>query len=117
RRMKLIGSTSYRRGLIIPVVLRGADQLPAQMRDRQFLNFDRYLLGDDRVFRSPGFQKSIRTLAEYISDIYREFEQHQLDPDKECEGFQLPSTEEVLDWLRSSPTIAPPSPFLSRSSE
>ena len=117
KRMSHLGQKMDPHRLIIPVVLRGADQLPTQMRDRWVLNFDRYLLGDNKVFRSPGFQKSIRDLAEYIFDRYRVFDQHQLDPDKECQGFRLPSTEEARDWLQSLPAMAPPSPFFSRSGE
>ena len=116
KRMSHLGQKRDGRGLIIWVVLRGADQLPKEiMKHRQFLNFDSYMLGDNIVYRSPGFQKSIRTLAEYIRDRYHEFEQHRLDLDKECEGFRLPSTEEARDWLRSSPAMARPSPFRSRS--
>jgi hypothetical protein len=117
RRLKAIDSSERHKGLIIPVVLRGADQMPRELKQRNFLNFDRYMLGDNRIYRSPGFQKSLREIAEYIYDRYRLFEQHELNLDMECNDFRLPAEEEVRHWLTSMPAVSPPSPFSTRSGD
>jgi hypothetical protein len=52
-------------GLIIPVVVRGGDYLPEKVvESKMILNFDKFLVGDAAVYRSHGFRRNVRKIAE-----------------------------------------------------
>jgi hypothetical protein len=98
-----------RQGLIIPVVLRGADLLPGELRNRQFYSFEQYMLGDRRVFRSPGFRKSLEKIARYIFDCYRSLRPLEAKSDLGCGNLKLPPEESIREWLAG--ITAPPPAF------
>jgi hypothetical protein len=112
QRLKALGpSHEEAGGLIIPVVLRGADLLPEELRHRHYYNFDRYMFGDARIYRSPGFRRSV---AEMASSTYRWHEKLRTigkDLCADCGNFRLPSEQEVLPWLNSISTPRPVLPF------
>jgi hypothetical protein len=114
RRLHAMGAEARSRSLIIPVVLRGADMLPEELRaSYQCFSFDKYMLGDKKVFRSPGFRKSLESIARYIFDRYRDLQALENQSELGCGGLRLPREEDVRAWL-AGVTLAPP-PFPLRN--
>jgi hypothetical protein len=92
-------SGNVSRGLIIPIVFRGEDYLPPEIRDqRQYYDFSDFLLCDEKICEHPNYSEKIREIVEYISarcvdleSLNRVF--------SECEEFTLPSEEDIQSWL------------------
>jgi hypothetical protein len=83
-------------GLIIPVVLRGFDQLPEEIRSRrQAYNFDHFSLSDQRLVKNKNFKVEIRKMADYIAARCLELQ----DISRECGDFEMPAESEVQNLL------------------
>jgi TIR domain len=94
-------------GLIIPVVLRGFDQLPAEIKERRHVyNFDRFLLSDQALAKNPSYNADIKKMAEYIAARCRDLEE--LQPD--CGQFELPSDQAVEQLVHELSGRVPPFP-------
>lgn len=100
RRLGLLRATADRNnGLIIPIVFRGEDHLPPEIKERrQYYNFDDFLLCDVEMWRHPHYAPKIKEIAQYICDRCRMLEALPQVFD-ECEGFTLPTEEEISGWL------------------
>ena len=79
-------------GLIIPIVLRGFNELPDEIKQhRQVIRFDQYALTEPKLSRDPRFQPEIKKIAEYIAARCRDLKNFQTN----CEEFQIPTHEQV----------------------
>jgi len=83
-------------GLVIPVVLRGFDQLPEEVKfRRQVYKFDQFLMSDEKLARNRKFNLEIRKMAEYIAARCRELDRLAID----CGDFAMPGDDEVVTLL------------------
>jgi hypothetical protein len=85
-------------GLIIPVVLRGFDDLPDRVRSRrQVYRFEQFSVSGRPIVRNRRFDADIRRMASYIAERVREVGNDAFD----CGGFQLPSDDDVTELVSS----------------
>jgi TIR domain len=103
-RMNLLSAEAQRAmGFIIPIVIRGTKRLPRFIRDQiQYYNFEDFLLCQPEMSKHEGYAKEIKKIADYVADLYDEFQSGPEDPCKECANFRLPSEQEALQWLRNT---------------
>ena len=99
------------RGLIIPVVFRGANRLPEAISGtRYYENFDSFMLGEPELSRHRTFKNKIRNIAEYIAERHDALTVGGVDHCSECAGFRLPSDDDVRDWLKTAARKPPEFP-------
>lgn len=97
-------------GLIFPLILRGAESLPAEIKERAcYTSFDRFLLSSRQISKSPQLQPDIAKLVKDIHTRTQELEAVQADLLCDCNNFTFPSVEAVRPWLDS--IVPPPAPF------
>lgn len=90
-----------RKGLIIPVILRGQSFLPEAIRsERQWHSFENFLLGGRRLSHHPRFAPAIREIAGYICGRFHELIRLPEDTFRP-EEFVLPTDHEVGSFLDS----------------
>lgn len=100
RREQLRGRFDSTKGLIIPVVLRGWDAIPAGVKNtRHAYNFEKLLLADTTLKIRELFADKIKEIADYIVKCSREFDQVSaevsVDLCSECDEYRLPSETEA----------------------
>ncbi len=99
-------------GLIIPIVVRGEDHLPHEIKKRrQYYNFEDFLLGAESINSRSDFARQIRNIAKYIADMYRTLETLSEDPCQGCESFVLPTEDEINLWIDEVQGPRPPFPM------
>jgi hypothetical protein len=98
KRRRLLGPLAERlRGLIIPIILRGSDDVPDRIRrHRHYADFSRFTLASPEIKHHPEYAAEIKKIAEVIHEQYKYFAGH--DPCSICQGFQLPPESEVPSW-------------------
>jgi hypothetical protein len=100
-------SAGAEHGLIIPVVLRGFDDLPQNIRsNRQVYRFEPYSVSGPKLIQNRRFDAEIQRMAQYIVDRVRELEEDAID----CSDFQMPGENDVSDLLSdmaSRPVVFP----------
>ena len=97
--------------MIIPIILRGLDYLPENIKKIQYQNdFSKYALWSTNISQSPDFEPIIREIVKVIYEIYNMLRQ---DPDlfenQNCSDFTIPSLTEVQNsWKKfKKPPIFP----------
>lgn len=99
-----------KRGLIIPIIFRGPNYLPAEIKDqRHFYDFSTYTLVQPVISNNRLFVEEIEEIAKRIREIYDSFMVTTQDPIIDCEQFMLPADEDIREWLEG--VIAPNRPF------
>lgn len=100
----------HNKGLIFPVVFRGLDSLPEEIKGmRNYENFDHILVEKD--FERRACQARIKALAEQIGDRYVRLHNAGVFAGDECDTFRFPAVEEIRPWLECvSPVTAYPMP-------
>jgi len=100
-RLELLGNPSDQiYGLIIPIVFRGEDYLPPDIKERRkYVKFDNFLLSDDEMGRHPRFAPEIKRIAEYIAARCQAFDALPEDPCSNCSEFTLPTEKDIRKWL------------------
>jgi len=109
KRMELAGKQKPDKyGMIIPIVLRGAEDVPEDIKKSvHYLDFSKYTTASANIRKNEEYVLQIRRLANKLSELHQLFEN--LDPCKDCEDFTLPDANDVQP-LR--PSGKPPtSPF------
>lgn len=102
-------------GLIIPIVFRGENYIPPEIKERrQYYDFSDFLLSDEAMWKHPKYALKIREIAEYICDRCNEFE-NLPDTFGECEAFELPTEDDVQEWLNA--VVSADIPFPGREGE
>jgi hypothetical protein len=97
-------------GLIFPVILRGAERLPATIKNRRIgYDFGHFDLSSEPISRNPNFIEDIKALAIAIQSRAEMLEATGEDLTCDCDSFDLPSEEDILPWLDS--IVPPPQSF------
>jgi hypothetical protein len=91
--------TEHQESLIFPIIFRGPRHLPEFVRQRQCLDFSEYLAFGSKQFRSPGFAKMVKQLADQISKLSASFTDLEKSKNFDQLKTTLPSDQEVLEWL------------------
>ena len=87
-------------GLVIPIILRGASGLPAELiNHRQYEDFSRFMLMDDEISRHPMYSPRIRAIAEYIHGRCQCLDGAGV-PFDSVDGFNLPDDDETREWIQ-----------------
>lgn len=109
RRMKDIKNESAKNGgLIFPVIFRGSDYLPDEIKKVRLCKSFEYANapGD---FKNKKSRESIRSLAELVFNRYALLS-GTIDPKSSgCDSFQLPDAKSIQTWLHE---IAPVKPVM-----
>jgi hypothetical protein len=82
--------------LIFPVVFRGSESLPQEIKGSIYADFDDVM--QPTAFRSGERRKKIDTLARQIYRRWDELERAGIFADHDCSTFRLPQ-QDVQDWL------------------
>lgn len=114
QRVQRLPGAGQRRGLIIPVVLRGADSVPPQIRQsRHYLDFSQFSLASAEILRHPEYAAAMQRIASTIYEHHLAFRDAGVDVCEACDQFRLPAPDEVPPW-RAGARPWPPA-FPSRS--
>lgn len=111
KRLRAIGPVDdHRHGFIIPIVFRGAEYLPEEIKERrQFYDFSPYTLVQPEIAENENYVADIEEIAHRIYALYSKCMTSLEDPVSECKEFTLPPEGEIQDWLMS--ITQPQSPF------
>jgi hypothetical protein len=102
RRLGTIANDLRNKGLIFPVVIRGLEDLPDEIKgQRQFEKFDHIV--HESQFEELECLKCLKALAEEIWKRYRELHNSNVFP-SDCSKFSFPDKSSIADWLY---TVAP----------
>lgn len=86
-----------RKGLIFPVVIRGYEDLPPEIKDKRLaMNFENITLGEPEIRRHPAYAAKIRDIAKHIAALYTAFANLPGDS-ADCNNYSLPAAE--LEWI------------------
>ncbi len=89
-----------KRGLIIPIIFRGSDHLPAEIKtQRHFYDFSGYTLVEPEITNNERYVNTIEQIAQRIYELYKSFSALPDDPCSDCNGFSLPTAIEIQQWL------------------
>jgi hypothetical protein len=100
RRRELLGlSGDLARGFIIPVILRGGDDVPNRIKQhKHYSDFSKFSLASTDIIRNPEYVEEIRKIASVIYERYKVFRTIGTDPCASCDAFQLPRASDVVAW-------------------
>lgn len=108
KRLARLAGADASRGLIIPVVLRGFEQLPARIQQgRQAIDFSHFTLATQEMSRNPDFVERIQEIAQQIYAHFTAFSAAGDDPCQDCLAFSLPVESDVAPW-RPPPAVPKP---------
>jgi hypothetical protein len=94
-------------GLIIPVVVRGFDELPAEISSRrQAYRFESFTMSDQRLSKNKKYSAEVGKLAHYIASRCRALRSLEVD----CDGFAMPSDAAVMELASQFSPNPPPFP-------
>ena len=100
KRLALADADLRKKGLIIPVVFRGEEALPDEIKSRRHCySFDRMLLRP-ADFASEECTKIVREIADVVWQRFSAFKRLSANPPVPCETFALPADAEIQAWLR-----------------
>jgi len=106
-----LGIPKSTNGLIIPVVLRGREDLPVAISSkRQFCDFENFFFGGRPISEQARYAEQMRDLARYISERCTELERIPAAFD-DCDQSSLPLEADIKPWLNAmlSPRLKLPS--------
>lgn len=85
-------------GLIIPVILRRAHNLPPRLSERPLYDFSSFLLSERSMTRNRAYRQLLRSIAERVAELNvkaADWPPHALD----CGSFTLPTEDEIRPYL------------------
>lgn len=85
------------KGLIFPVVFRGLECLPQEIRSREYVNFDHIVVETD--FEERKCQEHLKDLASQIYSRYVELINAGAFEAIDCQQFRFPNKMEIKEWL------------------
>jgi hypothetical protein len=98
-RKTMLGPAGRGRGFIIPVILRGGDDVPPRIREHvHCADFSRFTLATPRLASNPDYIGEIQKIAQVIYDQYRVFANLGANPCGDCGQFSLPPASSVVGW-------------------
>jgi hypothetical protein len=87
-------------GLIIPIILRGLESLPAAIRaHRHWYTFERFSLTSREIARNRQFEERIREIAAVIYARKASLTPWADEVTCNCNTFTFPTEDEVRPWL------------------
>ena len=93
-----------KKGLILPVVFRGLDDLPGEIKNhRNYENFDH--IATESQFLLRDCQRRLKLLAEEIWKCYRGLNNARVFVQDDCQQFRFPDKAQVLPWLKGVASI------------
>lgn len=101
-RLKLLPNPRDKaKGLIIPIVIRGFDNLPSGIKDsRQCHDFSGFLASDTKMHKHHKYSPEITRIATYIAARCAAFKGITSDPCASPGGkFSLPNGESIKTWI------------------
>jgi hypothetical protein len=100
-RLKLLANpTKPKHGLIIPVIFRGGDQLPAKIKNRiHYADFQSFSMRGPKMQEHGDFAPKIEEIADYIYNCCLAFDSLPVDPCINCSGFTLPKDRDIKRFL------------------
>jgi hypothetical protein len=101
QRLERLKPEDKNNGLIIPIVFRGLEHLPREIKQRRhYSNFENFLLCDSKINRHPLFAPAINKIAKYIDDRYDKLVKLGDSLFDNDDNFKLPEEKEIMDWLK-----------------
>ncbi len=98
-RLARLALSGRKPSLIIPVVLRGFENLPPRIAGRrQAVDFSRFTLAVPELARNPEYVGKIREIAEVIQAHCELFDAAGGDPCAVCAEFSMPAESELAPW-------------------
>ena len=99
-RMRLLGAQAIsERGMIIPIIFRGIEDLPPEIEKCvHYCDFSKFTLATIDLSSNPEYIKQIGDIAEYIHDYFKIFSKIDVDVCGDCNSFRLPYEEEIQPW-------------------
>lgn len=115
KRLRLVEPVGPKRGLIIPIIFRGAEDLPPKIQSRRhYYDFSRFTLVSPEISKNPEYVAKIEDIARNIHDLYNifkeAFEASGEDPCGDCTSFTLPPEGEVRPWREKAKSPVAPFP-------
>jgi hypothetical protein len=98
-RLRRLGMGLQNDGLIFPVILRGEDALPEELRGRIYANFNHIVSEND--FDVPEAQAVIRKLADSIFQRFKALSNAGILDCSDCDTYVLPEFERIRPWLET----------------
>jgi hypothetical protein len=95
-------------GLIIPVIFRGSDTVPNEVKTRYMEDLSEFFLVSPEISHDARYAPKIKDIADYIYKRYREFQKVPAVYDN-CADFDFPDEDDIRDWLHT--VVPPPLPF------
>src|SRR4030095_13512 len=109
-RWSLLGA-SNKPGLIIPVILRGKDELPARIKDcTHYCDFSQFTLATTRLSKNPKYVKEIEKIVAVIYEHYKTFSDPKVDVCSFCDSCRIPPEEDVAPWRDHQRILISPFP-------
>jgi hypothetical protein len=101
QRLEQLVGPAKNHGLIIPIVCRGWDVFPRELRNNRIVyNFEPFLMQKDRISKHREGKVRLKEIAQYIFKRCTELQAIGSDACKDCSRFTLPSADEVVPWVR-----------------
>jgi hypothetical protein len=98
-------------GLIIPIVFRGEDVLPAEIKERRHVYFfERFYLSDVRICENQKYEEKIKEIAKIIHKISIKLDDLP-EGFEDCDKFRLPEEKEIKEWLSKRKIHEPRLPY------
>ena len=114
KRLTRLAQQQGYQGLIIPVILRGEENLPSVIRSQRHCHsFERLTLCLRGIMRTRKFEEDINLLAKAISRCKDMLAPWSEELTCDCDSFVLPTIEEAKVWLSTIVRSAPDLPFRS----
>ena len=109
-RLELLRPTNGKKeGFIIPVVLRNADSLPAEIKgERHFHDFSRFSLSDRKMSRNSTYTPQFKEIAQYVADRCNSLRAVSDQLTTDCQEFSFPSEDDIGDWIDQVTDTQPP---------
>jgi hypothetical protein len=100
-RLKLLANpVKPKLSLIIPVIFRGGDQMPSEIKNRiHYADFQSFSLRGPKMQKHKDFAPKIREIADYIYNCCLAFDSLSVDPCINCSGFTLPKDADIRKFL------------------
>ncbi len=100
KRLQALGIAGGANGLIIPIVCRGWDAFPAEIKNiRQCYNFEPYYMEKRKISQHAEGRKKVKQIAKYIFDRFQELKAKDIEMCRECRNFTMPQENDILPWL------------------
>jgi hypothetical protein len=112
-RFALLGQQLDRtKGMIVPVVLRGEEDLPSKLKSHiHYADFSKYTLADQSIKTNPAYIAKVEAIAKHIYKLYRDFKNVAQDPCADCAQFEIPLESQLISWRAEGTPAESPFPL------